>query len=211
MGQDGGLSSGSRSIRRFPFRGSETDGARRARDVSEAFRGEFNQKVDSKARVSIPATFRRVLEAGDPEYSRPDRAENARPRMVIVYGGKAGDAHAVGYSITQMKRVEAQIRRLPPGTPARKALERNLVTLSQTVEVDDDGRIVLPPKARDRMGITADDLKNGVDATFAGTLETFQMWKRDAYEAAQQAEVPLDDLLEDGADLTSLLPHEPGE
>ena len=35
--------------------------------MSEAFRGEFTQKVDGKARVSIPAAFRRVLEAGDPD------------------------------------------------------------------------------------------------------------------------------------------------
>ena len=31
--------------------------------ASEAFRGEFYQKVDAKARVSIPAAFRRILEA----------------------------------------------------------------------------------------------------------------------------------------------------
>lgn len=176
--------------------------------MSESFRGEFNQKVDAKARVSIPAAFRRVLEAGDPEYNRPDRTDGTKPRFVIVYGGKEDDTYAVGYTIAQMKRVEAQIRRLPAGTKQRKALERNLVTLSQTVEVDDDGRIVLPPKARDRMGVTAEDLKSGFEATFAGTLETFQLWKRDTYDAAQDAEVSLDDLLEDGADLTSLLPHD---
>ena len=31
--------------------------------ASEAFRGEFYQKVDAKARVSIPAAFRRILDA----------------------------------------------------------------------------------------------------------------------------------------------------
>ena len=179
--------------------------------MSDAFRGEFNQKVDAKARVSIPAAFRRVLEAGDPEYSRPDRTEGAKPRFVIVYGGKDDDAYAVGYTVAQMKRVEAQIRRMQPGSKPRKILERNLVTLSQVVEVDDDGRIVLPPKARDRMGVSAEDLKSGFEATFAGALETFQLWKRDAYEAEQEAELSLDDLLDDGADITSLLPHDDAE
>ena len=52
--------------------------------MAEAFRGEFYQKVDSKARVSIPAAFRRILEAEDPA-----SAEFPRPRVYMVYGGKA--------------------------------------------------------------------------------------------------------------------------
>ena len=177
--------------------------------MSESFRGEISQKVDKKARVSIPAAFRRILEAGDPDYNRPDRPKDAKPRFVIVYGGRSTDTYAVGYTLAQMKRVEAQIRRLPNGTKERRALELNLVTLSQLVEVEDDGRIVLPPKARERMGVTADDLDEGFEATFAGALETFQLWKRDAYEAQKEGAVSLDDLLEDGADMTSLLPHIP--
>ena len=45
--------------------------------MAEAFRGEFNQKVDGKARVSIPAPFRRVLEAGDPDLARNIPAPNS--------------------------------------------------------------------------------------------------------------------------------------
>ena len=52
--------------------------------ASEAFRGEFYQKVDAKARVSIPAAFRRILEAEDPA-----SAEFPRPRVYMVYGGKS--------------------------------------------------------------------------------------------------------------------------
>ena len=45
------------------------------------FRGEGHHKVDGKGRVSIPAHFRRVLEAGDPSWS-----EGKAPEFVIVYG-----------------------------------------------------------------------------------------------------------------------------
>ena len=47
--------------------------------MSESFRGELSQKVDSKARVSIPAAFRRVLETGDPSWP-----ETPRPKVVMV-------------------------------------------------------------------------------------------------------------------------------
>lgn len=172
--------------------------------MSEAFRGEFNQKVDGKARVSIPAPFRRVLEAGDPA-----SADGSRPKFVIVYGGP--DRQFVEcYTLAEMKRVETRIRRLPAGTPQRRFMERNLVTLSQTVEVDDDGRIVLPPKVREKIGLDAEDMKAGADAVFAGTLETFQIWKRARYEAEldAQAEIELA-VLPDGVDMLSLLPPDP--
>lgn len=171
--------------------------------VSESFRGEFNQKVDGKARVSIPASFRRVLEAGDPGF------DGSRPKFVLVYGRPNTD-YVECYSLAEMKRLEAKIRRLQPGTPARRALERNFITLSQLVEIDEDGRIVMPPKAREKLSLGSDAMKEGFEATFAGTLDTFQIWRRDAYEAALAAEADIDlDFLADGADLLSALPADP--
>ena len=175
--------------------------------VSESFRGEFNQKVDGKARVSIPAAFRRVLEAGDPSF------DGSRPRLVLVYG-RPGSEFIEGYTMAQMARLEARIRRMPIGTKARRALERNFITLSQQVEIDDDGRIVLPPKARDKIGLSLDMLKEGAEAIFAGTLDTFQIWRRDAYEAANtlaEEDEDFDDLLPEGADMLALLSDEPEE
>lgn len=175
--------------------------------MSEAFRGEFNQKVDGKARVSIPAPFRRVLEAGDPSFG-----DGNRPKFVMVYGGGPGRQYVECYTIAEMKRLEARIRRVAAGSPQRRALERNFITLSQIVEVDEDGRIVLPPKVREKIDLSADVLKDGAEATFAGALETFQIWQRDAYEAeiATQLEADLE-ILPLGADLLSLLPLDPEE
>ena len=91
--------------------------------MSESFRGELSQKVDSKARVSIPAAFRRVLETGDPSWP-----ETPRPKVVMVYGDERR-RFVECYSITEMKRVEALIARLPKGSPSRRLLERNLITV----------------------------------------------------------------------------------
>ena len=38
--------------------------------MSRRFRGESHHKVDAKGRVSIPASFRRVIEASDPLSAR---------------------------------------------------------------------------------------------------------------------------------------------
>ncbi len=109
--------------------------------MAETFRGEVNQKVDGKARVSIPAAFRRVLEAGDPSF--PETPRPSSSWSMATSAGKFVEC----YSILEMRtgrepdRTAAQGRR-----PARRFLERNLITLSVTVEVDEDGRIVLPPE-----------------------------------------------------------------
>jgi MraZ protein len=111
------------------------------------------------------------------------------------------------YSILEMRRVEALIAKLPKGAPRRRFLERNLITLSVTVEVDEDGRIVLPQKVREKIGMTAEHLAAGAEATFAGALETFQLWRREAYEAeiAAQSAAEFEELA-DGLDMLALLP-----
>lgn len=168
--------------------------------MSEAFRGEFTQKVDGKARVSIPAAFRRVLEAGDPD--------STRKRIVIVYGDERRN-FAECYTIAGAQRLEAMIRRLPLGSVNRRLLERNMITLSVTLDIDDDGRIVLPPKVREKAGLSAADAG---EAVFAGALDTFQIWNPATYEAEilraasdELAALPAD------MDILSLLGGEPQE
>lgn len=168
--------------------------------MAEAFRGEFNQKVDAKARVLIPVAFRRVLHDADPVAK-----DTNRPRVVMVYGD-ARRSFVECYSLEEMAALEARIAELPLGSPARRVLERNYVTLSVTVEVDEDGRIVLPPKVREKLGMSPDDIKATVEAVFAGTLNTFQIWTRDAFDAelAKREEEELA-LLDGGVDMLTLL------
>jgi MraZ protein len=162
--------------------------------VSEDFRGEIYQKVDNKARVSIPAVFRRVLDAGDPP--SPDFP---RTRIVMVYGGKSRK-FVECYTVAQAEVVAQQVRALPIGTKARQIAERDLITRSLTVEIDENGRIVLPQKVRDKIAF-----EDGDETAFAGTLDRFQIWNRNTYDAMsgslddEEAELPA------GEDVLSLL------
>jgi MraZ protein len=168
--------------------------------VSDVFRGEVNQKVDSKARVLIPVAFRRILEAGDPNWT-----SGARPKFVIVYGD-ARRSFAECYTIAEMKVLEASILSRPVGESVRKILARNIITLSLIAEIDEDGRIVLPQKVREKIAMSADDLRDGAEVTFAGAGSTFHLWKRDTYDTIilQKDADDLANLPED-VDLLSLL------
>lgn len=167
--------------------------------MAEAFRGEYDLRVDGKARVAVPAVYRRVLMQGDPAY-----ATTMRPRLIIVYGGDNRKFCEV-FTIDGMRRMERRIARLPINDPdgRRAYLSRNYITMSQEIEVDDDGRFVLPPKVRAKIGLSPDDLKNGAETIFAGVLDTFQIWNAETYVSSPSLATTL---LADGQDMSTLLP-----
>ncbi len=144
--------------------------------MSESFRGEYYQKVDSKARMLIPATFRRILERGDER--TPD---TPRTRVVIIYGGGRSREFCEIYTMQMAERLAAKVRRLKPGSEARKRAERELLKRSVTVEIDDDGRVILPNQVREKLGMAADELKDGVEACLAGVGNRLELWRGDLY------------------------------
>ncbi|EPX82182.1 division/cell wall cluster transcriptional repressor MraZ [Salipiger mucosus] len=145
------------------------------------FRGESRHKVDTKGRVSIPASFRRVLQAGDPDWT-----DGLAPNFVIVYGDHRR-RYLECYTIEEIEEVEDRISRMKRGSKRRRMLERLFSTQSITTSVDDTGRIVIPAKLRDKIGITS-------EAQFAGNVDTFQIWEPGAYEAdVAETEDELDD------------------
>ena len=138
--------------------------------MAQRFRGESVHKVDSKGRVSIPALFRRVLEASDADWT-----DGLQPNVVIVYGG-ASQNYLECYTQEAITEVDAKISALPRGSKRRRALEHIFNGQSLPTQTDDTGRLVLPAKLREKIGITG-------EAYFKAAGDTFQIWAPDAYEA----------------------------
>jgi MraZ protein len=201
--EGGGLISGSRSNPPFPFPGTafgaNSKGRKgvqtyhraqmrpgRTKTVSRRFRGESHHKVDAKGRVSIPASFRRVLEAGDPNWKS---GEN--PELVIVYGDHRRNFLEC-YTMSAIEEVDAKIDALPRGSMERKMLQRLFHGQSFPTTVDETGRLVLPAKLRQKI-----ELEN--EAFFIAAGDTFQIWKTETYETVERAkeEEWLDELPED--------------
>ena len=161
------------------------------------FRGESRNKVDSKGRMSIPAKFRRVLEAGDPEWK-----SGANPNLVIVYGGKTRD-YLECFTVEAMNDVVGRIMKMPRGSKKRLALSNLYLTLSIDASVDDTGRIVLPKEQRDKIGLA--DM-----AVFAGKGDTFEIWNPETYEATQAEALEADDDFDPDADPSIYLDGDEG-
>jgi MraZ protein len=134
--------------------------------------------VDQKGRVSVPATFRRVLEEGDPDW-----APGGNPSFVLIYGlsGSCLDGHTVAGANALDERVSRV-----PDRKQRQALERIFNSQSVYAQVDENGRIVLPQRLRDKFGLDE-------EALFAGMGEHFQVWAPGGYREDMES---LDDVSE---------------
>ncbi|HBZ43930.1 MAG TPA: transcriptional regulator MraZ [Maritimibacter sp.] len=167
--------------------------------MAQVFRGSGLHKVDAKGRVSIPALFRRVLEATDPDWT-----EGLAANFVIVFGDHRRQ-YLECYSMEAISEVDDIIASKPRGSKGRKLLENMYYGQSLPTSVDDTGRIVLPARLREKIGLDK-------EAYFVAAGDTFQIWNPETYdkvEAAKNAEY-LDELPDD-YDVAALLDEEPAE
>ena len=172
----------------FPFRDSKKGSV----TVARRFRGEYTFKVDAKGRVSIPALFRRVLESGDANWT-----DGLRPELVIVYGDESREFLEV-YTMAAIEALDDKIARLPR-SPLKRRLERMISGQSHQTEVDPDGRLVLPLKLRQKIGLDK-------EAFFIASGDTFQIWKPETFDDIEAAETDaLGDDIPDGMDVLDAL------
>ena len=154
--------------------------------MGRRFRGESHHKVDAKGRVSIPASFRRVIEAADPNWT-----DGLSPELVIVYGDHRR-RYLECYTMEAIDEVDAKIDALPRGSMERKMLQRLFHGQSFPTNIDETGRLVLPAKLRQKIDLDG-------EAFFIAAGDTFQIWNPKTYDVEELAktEVWLDNLGDD--------------
>ena len=165
--------------------------------MARRFRGSDTFKVDAKGRVSIPAPFRRVIEASDPDWK-----DGLRPNIVIVYGPESQNWLDV-FSMEAIHEMDEQIGMMQRGSPERLMIEELMYGQSFEAQIDDDGRLTIPQKYRDKIGLTN-------EAFFISAGDYFRIWNPEAYEAkAARRSAKLADQYPEDFDPRSLLPSLP--
>ncbi|MEM7723269.1 MAG: cell division/cell wall cluster transcriptional repressor MraZ [Pseudomonadota bacterium] len=135
--------------------------------MEDRFQGESRNKVDGKGRVSIPVKFRRVLQACDRRFE-----PGGAPRLYIAYGDPTKN-YLECLSGDAFDAIDAMIQAQQPGSKLRRALSYLYYTKCDATHLDDTGRLVLPPAARDKIGL-------GDEALFEGHGEQFHILKPEA-------------------------------
>ncbi len=154
----------------------------------DRFVSNVTLRLDSKGRISIPASFRTVLTRDGFEglYCYP-----ALDRSAINAGGNA-----------LMAEIEALIERYAPFAEAREQFALALYGTSETLKLDGEGRVVLSETLKHHAGIT--------DAvTFVGLGHKFQFWEPGRFQtelakAAQKVRALKSELGSLGAERTVL-------
>ncbi len=145
--------------------------------MARRFRSTYHQKVDGKGRVSVPASFRRVIEDGDPDWSA-----GQRPNFIIVFGLRY-QKRLDCFTMNAMEEIDQRIDEMEPGSEDRKMLERIYHAHSIEAQIDEDGRIILSQNLRDKLQLVPDE-----KARFVGSNDHFQVWKEETYVSVYGAD-----------------------
>jgi MraZ protein len=133
----------------------------------DRFVSTFTNKIDAKGRVSIPASFRAVL----------TRDSYAGGEGSGIYCYPSLDAPALDAGGERLaKKIDGLLSGLPDYSDERDQLSVALYSDVQVLNIDGDGRIVLPPALRQQAGIAT-------EVTFVGMGDKFQIWEPKAFEA----------------------------
>ncbi|ODA69025.1 cell division protein MraZ [Methyloligella halotolerans] len=122
----------------------------------DSFVSSFTNRIDSKGRVSVPASFRTILaqEGFDGIYCYP-----SLDRPALDGGGQR-----------LVDQIDKLIGELAPYSDEHDYLATALYGTSDKLSVDGDGRTIIPERLRVHAGIE--------DAvTFVGMGPKFQMWE----------------------------------
>jgi len=126
------------------------------------FVSTFTNKIDSKGRVSVPASFREVL------------ARDGYEGGIYCYPSLDAPAlDAGGERLAQ--KIDALLDGLDDYSDERDELSVALYGDVQILKIDGDGRIVLPAELREHTGIAT-------HVAFVGMGEKFQVWAPERFE-----------------------------
>ena len=121
------------------------------------FLGEYNHSIDAKGRLIVPAKFREEL------------GEN-----FIVTKGLDGCLYI--YPDEEWKKFESKLSELPMGKGDTRKIVRFFLSAATQVELDKQGRILLPQTLRDFAGIDK-------EVVIIGNGERAEIWSKESWEA----------------------------
>ena len=119
------------------------------------FLSTFENKIDKKGRISVPAQFRASL-------------SNQDFIGVVVYESFINDC-VEGCDISRIKQLSESIDNLDPFSPNRDAMATTVLGCAVQLPFDGDGRIILPENLIKKAEL-------GEKAIFVGKGPTFEIW-----------------------------------
>ncbi len=135
------------------------------------FRGNYPTRTDEKGRLKVPADFKREL---DERYG-----------VTRYYITSRNGAAAEVYPMEEWEKIEQNLAKVPTSNPHRKRFLDVTNYFGQVVEMDAQGRLLLPALLREKANLKG-------DVAVVGQLTYLEVRNMEAY-SKQVEENPLTD------------------
>ncbi len=133
------------------------------------FRGQFAHGIDEKGRLSIPAKFREAL----------------REEKTLVL--TSAESYLTVYPLSEWRAIEDRLRANPKFKREQRDYLRFVYSSAEDVDLDSQGRILIPQSLRQRAGI-------GRDVVIIGMMDTIEIWDKARWEAKLASAPPPEEL-----------------
>ena len=126
-----------------------------------AFSGKYYYTIDPKGRVIIPSPFREII------------SSNYSTKLYITSDLSDKCLHV--YPQEEWSRIEEKVRLLPKSQEEVKFFMRRVIASAQEVELDKQGRILVPAAHREDAGLNS-------DIVIVGQIEKIELWDRKEWD-----------------------------
>ena len=131
------------------------------------FRGANVVSLDAKGRLAMPSRYRDEL------------ASRCAGQLVITVDSL--DPCLCLYPLPEWERIETTLCALPSLHEETRRLKRLLIGNAVDIELDSSGRLLIPPRLRDYVGLDK-------HVMLVGQLNKFHLWDEHAWNAMEQAD-----------------------
>jgi MraZ protein len=131
-----------------------------------AFSGKYYYTLDPKGRLIIPAPFREII------------SSNYNPKLYMVNAAFDNCLHI--YPQEEWQKLEDKVRQLPSMDDAVKFFKRKVIASAQEVELDKQGRVLVPASLREDAGLNS-------DIAIVGQIDRIDLWDRKEWDLVTDA------------------------
>lgn len=140
------------------------------------FRGANNVTLDAKGRLAVPTRYREGI------------VERSSGRLIATVD--RSDRCLLIYPLPEWEEIELKLRRLPSLNRAVRRLKRLMIGHATDLELDANGRVLIPPNLRDYAGLTK-------DAVLIGQGNHFELWDEAHWNESRDEWLKVDEASEE--------------
>lgn len=139
------------------------------------FRGEYPVTLDTKGRLAMPSRYRERLK--DQSGGLLIATVNRSDRCLLIY------------PMPEWEETEKRLMELPSFDPANRRLQILMVGHATDLEMDAQGRILIPPNLREYASLSR-------DAVLIGQANRFELWDEAHWKARREQWLQVDEAAE---------------